>query len=416
MRKTRFVIIVAVIALLAVGGAYAAWTSRVTISANASSGEMDVEITSVTVGQVSEYVEFGTDSISVSEDKKSATVSIQNFYPGAEANATILITNIGTIPVMLSNASQVRELAVNTITNENLSTSASNMLIVKYTATADTKSGQLKVSDSSSETMDSLFQNSGILIEAGKTIQFEMQLTLDKEAPDETENALFRFQFIPMFVQSNVESSGGGSANADPVAEAPDTTLPTATEPAAEEPADQNVPATEEEISTSLEGLTIQTNGMLGAWNGSEEYSGGSKKILIPNAIDDINIIWIGQNTYREKGLVSVTFQEGSQIERIHARAFQNNQLTEVVLPDSLIRIDTRAFYDNPISTVTIPNGVTTIENNAFNKLTKITVGSKLTDLKNGAINGNNAFRDAYLAENGGAGTYVWDGTNWKKS
>ena len=66
MKKTRLIIIAAVIALLAMGGAYAAWTSRVTISANASAGEMDVEISSVTVGAVSEYVEFATDSISVS--------------------------------------------------------------------------------------------------------------------------------------------------------------------------------------------------------------------------------------------------------------------------------------------------------------------------------------------------------------
>ena len=77
---------------------------------------------------------------------------------------------------------------------------------------------------------------------------------------------------------------------------------------------------------------------------------------------------------------------------------------------------DTRAFYDNPISSVIIPDNVRTIENNAFNKLTKITVGSNLSDLKYGAINGNNAFRDAYTAENGGAGTYVWDGKSWIKS
>ena len=102
MKNIRLVLIVAIVALLVVGGAYAAWTSRVTILTNASAGEMDVEISSVTVGKVSEYVVFGADSISVSEDKKSATVTIKNLYPGAEANATIVITNIGTIPVMLS--------------------------------------------------------------------------------------------------------------------------------------------------------------------------------------------------------------------------------------------------------------------------------------------------------------------------
>jgi predicted ribosomally synthesized peptide with SipW-like signal peptide len=411
MRKTRLIIIVTIIALLAVGGAYAAWTSRVTISANAGAGEMDVEISSVTVGRVSEYVTFGTDSISVSEDKKAATVSIQNLYPGAEANLTIVVTNIGTIPVMLSNAAQLREQAVNTETNDTLSASIVNMLVVKYTATAVTKNGQVRASDSSSETTMTLFQNTGMIIEAGKTIEFDMCITLDKEASDETENALFRFQFIPMFVQSNMEIPSGGSVN-----EASSVGAPATMAPVTEEPNNQNDTVSEARNSSSMEGLSMQTNGMLGAWNGSEEYSGVSKDVEIPSAIDDINIIRIGQNTFRDKGLVSVTFQEGSQIERIHARAFQNNNLTEIVLPDSLIRIDTRAFYDNPISSVIIPNGVITIENNAFNKLTMITVGNGLTDLKDGAINGNNAFRDAYSAANGGSGSYVWDGKSWIKS
>jgi len=311
---------------------------------------------------------------------------------------------------MLSNASQVRELAVNTETNQDLSTIASNMLVVKYTATADTKSGQVKISDSSSEANASIFQNTGIVIEAGKTIEFSMQITMDKDAPDETENTLFQFQFIPIFVQPNLGSSGSESVNEAPAIGAPATSAP-----ATEEPVNQNETVSEGK-SSALEGLTMQNNGMLGAWNGSEEYSGDSKDIVIPSTLDDIDIIRVGQNTFREKGLVSVNFEEGSQIERIHARAFQSNHLTEIVLPDSLSRIDTRAFYDNPISTVIIPDGVTTIENNAFSKLTKITVGNNLTDLKDGAINGNNAFRDAYLSEKGGSGTYIWDGKNWIKS
>jgi len=405
VKQRRLILIVAVVALLVVGGAYAAWSSRTTISVNASAGEMDVEISSVTVGTVSEYVQFGKDSISVSEDKKSATVSIENLYPGAEANATIVITNIGTIPVMLSSASQVRELAVNTKTNTNLSETAADILVVKYTATADTKNGLVKASDSSSQTTASLFQNTNIVIEAGKTIQFDMQITLDKNALDETENTLFTFQFIPMFVQPTGESANGESATGVPAAEVSASEAPTA----------QNEPASGVGGSSSVEGLTVKNNGMLGAWNGSEEYSGNSKDIIIPNAIDDQSILRIGQNTFREKGLDAVAFQEGSQVEQIHARAFQNNNLTEIVLPNSLKRIDTRAFYGNPITTVKIPDGVTTIENNAFNKLTKITVGNNLTDLKDGAINGSNAFRNAYTSESGGSGTYLWDGKNWIK-
>lgn len=203
MKKSRLIIIVAIVALLVVGGAYAAWTARTTVSVNASSGEMDVAISAASVGKVSEYVVFGKGDITVSEDKKAATVTIANLYPGAEANATITITNTGTIPVKLSGATQERISAIDTRTNKALSTTAAGMLVVKYNATAVTKTGQVKASDSSSSTTATLFSSANMVIEAGQTIQFDMQIMLDKNAGDDTEKALYTFKFTPMFVQAN---------------------------------------------------------------------------------------------------------------------------------------------------------------------------------------------------------------------
>lgn len=203
MKKSRLIIIVAIVALLAVGGAYAAWTARTTVSVNASSGEMDVAISATSVGTVSEYVVFSKTNISVSEDKKAATVSIANLYPGAEANATIVITNTGTIPVKLSGCTQERISAINTETNKPLSTTDAGMLIVKYNATAVTKAGQVKASDTSAAATATLFPTAVMVIEAGQTITFDMQILLDKNAADTTENALYTFKFTPMFVQAN---------------------------------------------------------------------------------------------------------------------------------------------------------------------------------------------------------------------
>ncbi len=203
MKKSKLIIIVAIVALMVVGGAYAAWTSRTTVSVNASSGELDVAISATSVGKVSEYVVFAKNDISVSEDKKAATVSIENLYPGAEANATIVITNTGTIPVKLSGCTQERISAVNTKTNKALSANDAGMLIVKYNATAVTKTGQAKASDSSSAANATLFSNANMVIEPGQTVTFDIQITLDKDAGDDTENALYTFKFTPMFVQAN---------------------------------------------------------------------------------------------------------------------------------------------------------------------------------------------------------------------
>ena len=203
MKKSRLIIIVAIVALLVVGGAYAAWTARTTVSVNASSGEMDVAISATSVGKVSEYVSFAKGNISVSEDKKAATISIENLYPGAEANATIVISNTGTIPVKLSGATQERISAVDTRTSKALSATDAGMLLVKYNATAVTKSGQVKASDSSSAQTATLFPAANMVIEAGQTITFDMQILLDQNAGDGTEKALYTFKFTPMFVQAN---------------------------------------------------------------------------------------------------------------------------------------------------------------------------------------------------------------------
>ncbi|MGK0716616.1 leucine-rich repeat protein [Leucobacter sp. W1153] len=162
------------------------------------------------------------------------------------------------------------------------------------------------------------------------------------------------------------------------------------------------------------EGLYTGSNYWASVLRGS--YTGSGTNILIPASLDGTALTAIYQEVFMGKGLTSVSFDPKGKIAHIHARAFQNNQLTELVLPDTLTRIDTRAFYGNPISRVRIPDSVTTIENNAFSNLTEITVGGGLRTLPDGAINGTNAFRNAYRAAGGGAGTYTWNGSAWIKS
>jgi prepilin-type N-terminal cleavage/methylation domain-containing protein len=171
------------------------------------------------------------------------------------------------------------------------------------------------------------------------------------------------------------------------------------------------------------EGLRFGTSGWSSSFL-SGSYTGSSPNILIPASMDGVTLTRVWQDVFNDKGLDSISFQNESQIEHIHARAFRNNNLTEVVLPETLKRIDQLAFDGNNITSVVIPDSVTTIERSAFTSLEKITVGSNLNfhshpqgheSLLNDSINGNNAFRDAYVAEGGGEGTYTWNGSTWLK-
>ena len=61
----------------------------------------------------------------------------------------------------------------------------------------------MKASDTSAAATATLFSTATMVIEAGQTISFDMQILLDKNAADSTENALYTFKFTPMFVQAN---------------------------------------------------------------------------------------------------------------------------------------------------------------------------------------------------------------------
>jgi hypothetical protein len=162
-----------------------------------------------------------------------------------------------------------------------------------------------------------------------------------------------------------------------------------------------------------MDGLTIHSNGMLGAWNGSEEYSGSSKDIIIPTSLNGLVLTNIGQNTFRNKGLVALAFEDGSQIKQIHARAFYNNNLSSIDFPETLESIDLWAFRDNNLTEIKLPPNLHTIQQRAFdgNSLEKITIGSNVSIGDRAFGENTETFIQAY--ESGGSGTYTWNGNNW---
>jgi prepilin-type N-terminal cleavage/methylation domain-containing protein len=136
--------------------------------------------------------------------------------------------------------------------------------------------------------------------------------------------------------------------------------------------------------------ISMGTGGYTGYITGS--YSGEDAAVAIPKTIDGTTVTHIYQDVFSGKGLDSVSFAADGSLTRIHARAFRNNNLTEVTLPDSITKIDYGAFLGNDITKITIGAGVT-LEGNVFQN--------------------NNNFRDVYYGQ--GAGTYVYENGDWVK-
>lgn len=118
MKKSSFIAMVLVVALVLMGAGYAAWTDRLSINTEIKTGYLDVSFAdAATFTNVSELV---TTSVAYSQDWNDpgatadqnnwdiANVSIGNMYPGATADVTLKMTNNGTIPVGMNAITDTR--------------------------------------------------------------------------------------------------------------------------------------------------------------------------------------------------------------------------------------------------------------------------------------------------------------------
>jgi len=119
-------------------------------------------------------------------------------------------------------------------------------------------------------------------------------------------------------------------------------------------------------------------------------YSGRSKTVKIPEAINNIPVTVIGPEAFYKKGLESVTIP--SSISVIGYQAFAKNKLTSVVIPSSVRVIGKSAFMTNKLTSVVISYGVITIRWAAFfdNKITSISIPESVTTIEGNAFRLNN--------------------------
>lgn len=120
------------------------------------------------------------------------------------------------------------------------------------------------------------------------------------------------------------------------------------------------------------------------------EYIGSSTNIIIPKNIDGLTVSSIGEYAFEEGQLTNVVIPEG--VITIGKNAFTNNKLTEVTLPDGLNVIEEYAFAENNLTEINIPNSVTIIEKYAFhkNKLQKISLSKNVEVIEKAVFYYNN--------------------------
>lgn len=104
MKKTKFLSLVLVVAIMMMGAGYAAWQETLTINHTVSTGNVDVDLANgaakyyknMTIATEDGLVRSGS---SVVGSEQEATVTLTNLYPGGKVVVTIPVINNSTIPV-----------------------------------------------------------------------------------------------------------------------------------------------------------------------------------------------------------------------------------------------------------------------------------------------------------------------------
>lgn len=100
MKSIKFYLVIVMVALLVIGGAYAGWHDYLSVSGTVETGDIDVRFTDA-VYCVDQDKDIAVVDVVVGPDGKSLDVTIENAYPQLEGNIYFLVENFGTVPVHL---------------------------------------------------------------------------------------------------------------------------------------------------------------------------------------------------------------------------------------------------------------------------------------------------------------------------
>ncbi len=173
--------------------------------------------------------------------------------------------------------------------------------------------------------------------------------------------------------------------------------------------AQTNLGITEEEATTFCSGGEVQgytIDGFISLGVGADLEGAGiitnvvydtscPTDVVMPSSINGVPVTTIGNGAFYPNNLTSVVIP--NSVTTIGVQAFSSNNLTSVVIPNSVTTIGDYAFELNNLTSVVIPDSVTTIGNYAFawNNLSSVYIGA-----------------NSNLTETTGIGNYAFSSSN----
>lgn len=107
VKNIRFYVLILVLVLGTLGVGYAAWTNQLKVEGAVSTGEIDVQFMEA-VWCIDQDKDVASGEVEISEDGKTLTVTIENYYPCADGVVAFWVQNKGSIPVNVNKHLSVR--------------------------------------------------------------------------------------------------------------------------------------------------------------------------------------------------------------------------------------------------------------------------------------------------------------------
>lgn len=110
MKKTKFIAIVLVVAVMLMGAGYAAWNETVTINNTVATGELKVEFVKACAKPYisawdnyngSDYDDHYMSNVNIYHGPQTTTLTVDDMYPGSKFRYEAKVENLGTIPAKI---------------------------------------------------------------------------------------------------------------------------------------------------------------------------------------------------------------------------------------------------------------------------------------------------------------------------
>jgi hypothetical protein len=206
MKNMRIIIIGLGITLLCAVFLFGVFAPHSTQMINASGGQIDIDITNVEIGYVSEHVEISPSSVVVKNDNKTVAIGVQNLYASSETNVSIEITNTGLLPIKFTWIRQDIDEIVDINTELPSQVETLQDLSIRYDLYSRNNEGEntLKATETISVSEDTMRALEGVrqIIQPGETVLLDVKIMVKSDSGIYFENKSFAFSITPFFLQA----------------------------------------------------------------------------------------------------------------------------------------------------------------------------------------------------------------------